>query len=145
MTDRRTATRHQLIGSAFDNLMEQRDEENMVRSKGISETEDALLQPNANPLFPKLIYAKHTTDDLLDDTEGVFEAHLTFIIDYFGTTVATRHHEGPQWSSSLHNLLAEYVTESVEQFRRTFRLAKDGSSRICVGDFGHFRSAGACK
>ena len=104
-------TRHQLIGSAFDSLMEQRDGDNLVRSRGMSETEDALLQPNANPLFPKLIYAKHTIDNLLGDTEGVFEAHLTFIIDFFGTTVATRHHDGPQWSSSLHNLLAEFVTD----------------------------------
>jgi len=104
-------TRHQLIGSAFDSLMEQRDEEDLIRSKGISDTEDALLQPNANPLFPKLIYAKHSISDLLEDTKGRFEAHLTFVIDYFGTTVATRHHEGSQWSSSLHNLLAEYVTD----------------------------------
>jgi DNA phosphorothioation-dependent restriction protein DptH len=104
-------TRHQLIGSSFDSLMEQRDDDEMTRSKGMSDTEEALLQPNANPLFPKLIYAKHTTDDLLSDIDGSFEAHLTFIIDYFGTTVATRTQVGPQWSSSLHNLLAEYVTD----------------------------------
>jgi DNA phosphorothioation-dependent restriction protein DptH len=104
-------TRHQLIGTAFDNLMEQRDDDEMRRSKGISETEEALLQPNANPLFPKLIYAKHTIDELLNDTEEKFEAHLTFIIDYFGTTVATREHDSPQRSSTLHNLLAEYVTD----------------------------------
>lgn len=104
-------TRHQLIGSAFDGLMEQRDEDDMVRSKGISEIEANLLQPNANPLFPKLIYAKHSIDELLTDTECKFESHLTFVIDFFGTTVATRAHAGPQFSSTLHNLLAEYVTE----------------------------------
>lgn len=104
-------TRHQLIGSAFDNLMEQRDDEETARNRAISNTEEALLQPNANPLFPKLIYAKHATEELLGDTEGTFEAHLTFIIDYFSTTVATRHHDGHQWSSSLYNLLAEYVTD----------------------------------
>lgn len=104
-------TRHQLIGSAFDSLMEQRDDDELTRSRGMSETEEALLQPNANPLFPKLIYAKHAIDELLNDIEGVFEAHLTFIIDYFTTTVATRHLDGSQGSSTLYNLLAEYVTD----------------------------------
>jgi DNA phosphorothioation-dependent restriction protein DptH len=104
-------TRHQFVGTAFDNLMEQRDDDENTRSRGISETEESLLQPNANPLFPKLIYAKHTIDELLGDVEGDFESHLTFIIDYFGTTVATRDHDSPQRSSTLHNLLAEYVTD----------------------------------
>lgn len=104
-------TRNQLIASAFDSLMEQRDDDGLVRSRGISETEEMLLQPNPNPLFPKLIYAKHSIEELLTDPEGAFESHLTFIIDYFGTTVATRDHEGPQWSSTLHNLLAEYISD----------------------------------
>ncbi|MDB5776785.1 MAG: ATP-binding protein [Herbaspirillum sp.] len=104
-------TRHQLIANAFDSLMEQRDDEEIARSRGISDTEEALLQPNTNPLFPKLIYAKHVIDELLENTDSTFEAHLTFIIDYFGTTVATRHHDGFQTSSSLYNLLAEYVTD----------------------------------
>lgn len=106
-----TGTRHQFVGTAFDNLMEQRDDDEITRSKGLSDTEEALLQPNANPLFPKLIYAKHTIDELLGDIEGAFESHLTFIIDFFGTTVATRDHDSPQRSSTLHNLLAEYVTD----------------------------------
>jgi len=104
-------TRHQLVGNAFDNLMEQRDDEEWTRGRTLSETEERLLQPNANPLFPKLMYAKHTIAELLDDQEGRFDSHLTFVIDFFGTTVASRHHDLPTGSSALHNLLAEYVTD----------------------------------
>ncbi|MCK4625183.1 MAG: DUF87 domain-containing protein [Phycisphaerae bacterium] len=104
-------TRHQLVGNAFDDLMEQRDDEEWTRGKTLSETEERLLKPNANPLFPKLMYAKHTIAELLDDQEGRFDSHLTFVIDFFGTTVATRNHDLPTGSSALHNLLAEYVTD----------------------------------
>lgn len=104
-------TKAQLIGNAFDDLMEQRDDLDFSRGKTLSDTEERLLQPNANPLFPKLVYAKHTIADLLDDAEGRFESHLTFLIDYFGTTVATRTHDLSNGSSSLHNLLAEYLTD----------------------------------
>lgn len=104
-------TKAQLIGNAFDDLMEQRDDVEFSRGKTLSETEERLLQPNANPLFPKLVYAKHSIGELLDDAEGRFESHLTFLIDYFGTTVATRTHDLSNGSSSLHNLLAEYLTD----------------------------------
>lgn len=106
-------TKAQLIGNAFDDLMEQRDDLDFSRGKTLSETEERLLQPNANPLFPKLVYAKHSIAELLDDTEGRFESHLTFLIDYFGTSVATRTHDLTTGSSSLHNLLAEYLTDYV--------------------------------
>ena len=104
-------TRHQLVGNAFDDFMEQRDEEDFSRGRTLSETEERLLQPNANPLFPKLIYAKYDISALLEDDTDRFESHLTFVIDYFGTTVATREHDKPTGSSSLHNLLAEYLTD----------------------------------
>jgi hypothetical protein len=97
-------TRHQLVGNAFDDLMEQRDDEEWTRGRMLSETEERLLQPNANPLFPKLMYAKHTIAEMLDDQEGRFDSHLTFVIDFFGTTVASRHHDLPTGSSALHNL-----------------------------------------
>ncbi len=104
-------TKAQLVGNAFDDLMEQRDDTDFSRGKTLSETEERLLQPNANPLFPKLVYAKHSIADVLDDSDGRFEAHLTFLIDYFGTTVAARTHDLSNGSSSLHNLLAEYLTD----------------------------------
>lgn len=148
-------TRHQWVGSAFDNLMEQRDEDDMVRSKGISEIEANLLQPNANPLFPKLIYAKHSIDELLTDTEGKFESHLTFVIDFFGTTVATRSHGGPQWSSTLHNLLAEYLTEytpgaTTATWSRLIApnqcppLASDGATEVLFGAHAHLSHLTPC-
>lgn len=148
-------TRHQWVGSAFDNLMEQRDEDDMIRSKGISDIEANLLQPNANPLFPKLIYAKHGIDELLTDTEGKFESHLTFVIDFFGTTVATRAHAGPQWSSTLHNLLAEYLTEytpgaTTATWSRLIApnqcppLASDGVTETLFGAHAHLSHLASC-
>ena len=104
-------TRHQLVGDAFDDFMLQRDDVDWSYGKTLSEPEERLLRPNANPLFPKLVYAKHRIDELLDHKGTRFEAHLTFVIDFFGTTVATRHHEPPPGSSSLHNMLAEYLTD----------------------------------
>lgn len=104
-------TPHQLVGNAFDDLMQQRDEEEWSRGRTLSVAEEKLLQPNENPLFPKLIYAKHNIGELLEDRTGRFEAHLTFVIDYFGTTMSTREHAGATTSSSLHNLLAEYITD----------------------------------
>ena len=106
-----TGTRPQLVGNSFDDLMEQRDDQEWVSGRTVSEVEERLLSPNENPLFPKLIYAKHTINELLDDKANRFDAHLSFIIDYFGTTVATRTHDSEIGSSSLHNLLAEYITD----------------------------------
>ena len=104
-------TRHELVGDAFDDFMTQRQLDDSTSRGSLSETEERLLQPNENPLFPKLIYAKHNIDELLDDQSGRFESHLTFLIDYFGTSIATRPHTEITGSSSLHNLLAEYLTD----------------------------------
>jgi hypothetical protein len=106
-------TRHQLVGNAFDDFMAQKSIDDWSGGRTLSETEEILLSPNPNPLFPKLIYAKHEIGDLLQDQEGRFDAHLTFVIDFFGTTVCTREFTGPRGSSSLHNLLSEYVTDFV--------------------------------
>lgn len=105
------STKNHLVAGAFDDLMEFRDDRDYSAGGDISEEEERLLQPNANPLFPKLIYAKHNIEELLTDTTGRFESHLTLVIDYFGTSVATRPHSGPPDSSALHNLIAEYVTD----------------------------------
>ena len=104
-------TRHQFVGNAFDDFMTQKSSEDWASGTTLSETEELLLSPNRNPLFPRLIYAKHEIRDLLDDDEGKFDAHLTLVIDFFGTTVSTRRHAGVRGSSSLYNLLAEYVTD----------------------------------
>ena len=104
-------TRHQLIGNALDEFILQKASEDWTFGRTLSETEELLLSPNENPLFPKLIYAKHAIEELLDDREGRFESHLTFVIDFFGTTVSTREHTGSRGSSFLNNLLAEYVTD----------------------------------
>jgi DNA phosphorothioation-dependent restriction protein DptH len=104
-------TKNHLVAGAFDELMEFRDDRDYSAGGDISEEEEHLLQPNANPLFPKLIYAKHSMEDLLADANSRFESHLTLVIDYFGTSVATRPHSGPPNSSALHNLMTEYVTD----------------------------------
>ena len=104
-------TRHQLVGNAFDDFMMQKTDADISRGAPISETEERLLRPNLNPLFPKLIYAKHTLEELLQERNGRFDAHISFVIDFFGTTVATRESHGKRESSALYNLLAEYVTD----------------------------------
>lgn len=103
--------RPELVGDAFDDFMTQRRPDEWTYGGSLSETEERLLQPNDNPLFPKLIYAKHKIAELLGDDTGRFESHLTFLIDYFGTSITTRPHTEPTGSSSLFNLLAEYVTD----------------------------------
>lgn len=102
-------TRYQLVGTAFDDFMTEGDKN--PHASNVSETEQILLSPNANPLFPKLIYGKYTIDELLNDEPGRFSAHLTFVIDFFGTSVSARDHAGESGSSALHNLLAQYVTD----------------------------------
>jgi DNA phosphorothioation-dependent restriction protein DptH len=104
-------TRHELVGNAFDDFMMIGQTGDLSAGGSLSESEEKLLQPNENPLFPKLVYAKHKVGELLGDESNRFESHLTFLIDYFGITIASRPHSEPTGSSSLHNLLAEYVTD----------------------------------
>jgi hypothetical protein len=149
------ATRPQMVGNAFDDLMEQRDDEEWVSGRTLSEVEERLLMPNENPLYPKLIYAKHTIKDLLNDKDGKFDAHLSFIIDYFGTTVATRTHDSSLGSSSLHNLMAEYLTDyargsSTATWSRMIApnqcpdLASDNVTKILYRLHDHVSHLGAC-
>lgn len=104
-------TPHQLVGSAFDDLMSQKAREDWISGQTLSDVEERLLNPNENPLFPKLIYGKYQTADLRRDDDGRFEAHLTLVIDFFSTTLASRAYLGSDGSSSLYNLLAEYLTD----------------------------------
>jgi DNA phosphorothioation-dependent restriction protein DptH len=48
---------------------------------------------------------------LQDDDSQRFSAHLTFVIDFFSTSLSVRAYPGGDGSSSLYNLLAEYVTD----------------------------------
>lgn len=104
-------TPHQLVGSAFDELMTQKTRDDWTSGQTLSEVEERLLSPNENPLFPKLIYGKYRTADLRESDGQRFQAHLTFVIDFFSTTLATRPYSGSGGSSALYNLLAEYVTD----------------------------------
>lgn len=104
-------TRHELIANAFDDFMMIGQTGDFSAGGFLSESEEKLLQPNENPLFPKLVYAKHKVGELLGDASNRSESHLTFLIDYFGITVASRPHTEGKGSSSLHNLLSEYVTD----------------------------------
>ena len=104
-------TRHELVANAFDEFMTLGQTGDFSSGGSLSEAEERLLQPNENPLFPKLVYAKHNVGEMLNQELSRFESHLTFLIDYFGITVASRRHTDSTGSSSLHNLLAEYVTD----------------------------------
>jgi DNA phosphorothioation-dependent restriction protein DptH len=104
-------TPYPLVASAFDEFMSQKSREDWAFGITLSETEDRLLSPNENPLFPKLIYGKYIIDELLQDDPQRFSAHLTFVIDFFSTSLSVREYPGDGGSSSLYNLLAEYVTD----------------------------------
>lgn len=105
-------TPYPLVASVFDEFMGQKSRDDWSFGVPLSETEERLLSPNENPLFPKLIYGKYTIDELLqDDDPQRFSAHLTFVIDFFSTSLSVRAYPGGDGSSSLYNLLAEYVTD----------------------------------
>jgi hypothetical protein len=100
--------RYESLGRAFDDLMEDRASNKIQRK---DEDED-LLRPSANPLFPKLVFAKHRISEFLtEDRDQSYEAHVTIIIDYFRTKVLTRKAEAKVGSNCLHNLLSEYRTD----------------------------------
>ncbi|MBF0147269.1 MAG: type IV secretion system DNA-binding domain-containing protein [Magnetococcales bacterium] len=104
-------TRPHRIGQALDDFMAQISDQDWTSGVNLSEVAERLMQPNANPLFPKLVYAKHSVSALLEDDQSRFDAHVTFVLDYFGTTVATRAHQGPMGSATIHNLIVEYLTD----------------------------------
>lgn len=100
--------RYESLGRAFDDLMEDRASNKIQRK---DEDED-LLRPSANPLFPKLVFAKHRISKFLNEAnDQSYEAHVTIIIDYFRTKVLTRKAEAKVGSNCLHNLLSEYRTD----------------------------------
>lgn len=101
----------QLVGSAFDEFMSQKSRDDWTFGLNLSEVDERLLSPNDNPLFPKLIYGKYSTAELREGDPERFNAHLTFVIDYFSTSLSVRPYQGTAGSSSLYNLLAEYVTD----------------------------------
>ena len=91
------------MGSAFDEMMEE-----AVLSEGSQpEVDAALLKPERNPLFPKLIFSKQRVKESeWKDTE-LREAHMTLLIDRFSTKVLMRPTGSAQGSVCLHNLIAE--------------------------------------
>jgi hypothetical protein len=73
-----------------------------------SEIDEELLQPNNNPLFPKMFFSKVKVN-ANDWNEIKFkEAHITILIDRFSTKTLTREIGNTQGSFFLHNLMAEY-------------------------------------
>lgn len=96
--------RYEIMGSAFDEMTE-----GATQADGNPpEVDEELLQPNANPLFPKLTFSKRRIPESgWRDTE-IREAHITILVDRFSTKVLTRHAQPPPGSFCLHSLLAEY-------------------------------------
>jgi DNA phosphorothioation-dependent restriction protein DptH len=96
--------RYEMMGSAFDEMTD-----GVTLADGSPpEVDGDLLQPNMNPLFPKLTFSKHkVTEGDWRDTD-LREAHITILVDRFSTRVLTRHTQPPPGSCCLHNLLAEY-------------------------------------
>jgi hypothetical protein len=92
------------MGSAFDEMTEGAT----LADGSPPDVDEDLLQPNKNPLFPKLTFSKHKITESDWRSTDLREAHVTILIDRFSTKVLTRHTQPPPGSYCLHNLLAEY-------------------------------------
>jgi hypothetical protein len=98
---------YELMGSAFDDLMNEND-----ISEGImSDIDEELLQPNNNPLFPKMFFSKIRVKDNQWDTIQLKESHITVLIDRFSTKTLTRQLGATAGSFFLNNLMAEYRSD----------------------------------
>jgi hypothetical protein len=96
--------RYEMMGSAFDEMTEGAT----LADGSPPEVDEDLLQPNTNPLFPKLTFSKHQVTEVHWRNTELREAHITILIDRFSTKVLARHTQPPPGSCCLHNLLAEY-------------------------------------
>ncbi len=98
---------HELMGSAFDDLM--KDESLSEGSR--PDIDDELLEPSHNPLFPKLFFSKVKVDPNKWTEIEFREANVTVIIDQFVTKSIARPVGNVPGSYFLHSLLAEYRSE----------------------------------
>jgi DNA phosphorothioation-dependent restriction protein DptH len=96
--------RYEIMGSAFDDMTEGAT----LADGSPPEVDEDLLQPNKNPLFPKLTFSKRKITETDWRDADLREAHITILVDRFSTKVLTRHTQPPPASFCLHNLLAEY-------------------------------------
>lgn len=98
---------YELMGSAFDDLMN----ENNSTEGIMSEVDEELLQPNNNPLFPKMFFSKIRVKENQWNTIQFKEAHITILIDRFSTKTLTRQIGPASGSFFLNNLMAEYRSD----------------------------------
>lgn len=98
---------YELMGSAFDDLMN----ENTSAEGVMSDIDEELLQPNNNPLFPKMFFSKIKVNEDQWNTIHFKEAHITILIDRFSTKTLTRQIGTTVGSFFLNNLMAEYRSD----------------------------------
>ncbi len=98
---------YELMGSAFDDLMN----ENTSAEGIMSDIDEELLQPNNNPLFPKMFFSKIKVNEDQWNTIQFKEAHITVLIDRFSTKTLTRQIGTTAGSFFLNNLMAEYRSD----------------------------------
>ncbi len=98
---------YELMGSAFDDLMN----ENTSAEGIMSDVDEELLQPNSNPLFPKMFFSKIKVNEDQWSTVKFKEAHITILIDRFSTKSLTRQIGSTSGSFFLNNLMAEYRSD----------------------------------
>ena len=96
--------RYEVMGSAFDEMTE----EGVLSEGSQPEIDEILLNPNRNPLFPKLTFSKQRVKEADWKNTELREAHITVLIDRFSTRVLMRPTGAAQGSFCLHNLIAEY-------------------------------------
>lgn len=92
------------LGAALDELMAPSE-----KRSGREEL-DAFLTASQNALFPKLVYSKHTLDDLLK-VPSLFEAHVSLLFDVFHVAVQFAQPLSNARSNHLYGILNEYVED----------------------------------
>lgn len=98
---------YELMGSAFDDLMN----ENTSAEGIMSDIDEELLQPNNNPLFPKMFFSKIKVNEDQWSNIQFKEAHITILIDRFSTKTLTRQIGTTAGSFFLNSLMAEYRSD----------------------------------
>jgi DNA phosphorothioation-dependent restriction protein DptH len=124
---------YELMGSAFDDLMN----ENTSAEGVMSDIDEELLQPNNNPLFPKMFFSKIKVNEDQWNTIQFKEAHISVLIDRFSTKTLTRQIGTTPGSFFLNNLMAEYRSDfHIEATAATWsrKVIPNQNLEIVVGD-----------
>lgn len=92
------------LGNVLDELM-------IPVEKRAREEFDAFLASDPNSLFPKLIFSKHSLNDLLSDATR-FEAHVSLLFDVFQVHV--------EFNKPIENIRSNFLYGLQHEYKETF-------------------------